>query len=900
MILRIIAFLLMTGPGIVRAETVVVNSGEHEGFSRLVMQFDEATDWALGRDGQTYELRVPGLADDFDFVGAFRRIPRSRITALSSPGPGRLLINVAKDVYADAFEIRAGRLVIDIKTGKAPANAEFETVLTAPAIIPVAEPAPVPVDAVEVEPVPAPAQPAARAAPVPNMPSAEPILPTVFRSGQREIAAFERMGTELARPTPLVPKTSVRPVVTPAKIMPEPALEPEAGASGPPVSAEPPLLVSGPVDLAPMTGTARESFAASQENGQEQSPSGARVAEVMPVDETRQGQITPNTAVAEAGGTDSRFSEPGPARMPTPPPRTSVVPLLPAARSQRVIEAESSLLSALSRAASEGLINADLPSNEQVLQQVETLRKTDDEAPVEPQLPEAVEETLPHVRVETAFERGNRSQLWLDELTGDGNTCLPGRLFDIENWGKPPTQGAGMAGYRNKLVGEFDTPLAAGVKKLAKYYVYLTFGAEAKATLKQFATYVEDGDLLYAMADIMDDGQAQTPGRLAGQTSCEGPVAMWSVLAMPELNKGDVVNKTEVLREFSALPVHLRRHLGPQLSEKFISVGDVKTATYLRNAILRAPGDSGSGLDYLEAQLDLSNGEDADAAARLGAIVSENGTLAPEALIRLIDTQVDAGLPMSRDTVRSAEALAFEHRDGPLGGELRRVTARGLIYTNQYSKALDLLVQVESDSLINPARVRELRSEVYDNLARNGDDVEFLRRILPDLNRIAFQIESTTARRVVARRLIDLGFPTEARPFLTGSADNPDREERLLFSEVARLEGKPQVALGYLAGLEGDEIEALRAEIYAGAQDFERAAAIYARLNQTEDQAREAWRSGDWSTVSELGDDGRKAAADLALAPRPDTVETNRELLQSAGQTREVLKQLLQDMPVGQ
>ncbi|WP_114288009.1 hypothetical protein [Candidatus Halocynthiibacter alkanivorans] len=899
MILRIIAFLLMTGPGIVRAETVVVNSGEHEGFSRLVMQFDEATDWALGRDGLAYELRVPGLDDDFDFAGAFQRIPRSRITALSSPGPGRLLIKVAKDVYADAFEIRAGRLVIDIKTGAAPASAEFESALAAPVEIAVATPAPVLADAVAVEPVPEPARPAARAAPVPNMPGAEPILPTVFRSGQREIAAFERMGTELARPTPLVPKTSVRPVVTPAKIEPEPAVEPEVVASGPAGSSELPAAASGPADLAPPPGTAGESFAASQESGMEQMlPAG--VAEAMPVAEARQSQITTNNAVAEVTGTDPRFSEPGPARMPAPPPRTSVVPLLPAARSQRVIEAESSLLSALSRAASQGLINADLPSSEQILQQVDALSKPDEEAPVEPQLPETVEETLPHVRVETAFERGNRSQRWLDDLTGDGITCLPGRLFDIENWGRPLTQGAGMAGYRNNVVGEFDTPLPAGVEKLAKYYVYLTFGAEAKATLKQFATYIEDGDLLYAMADIMDDGQAQTPGRLAGQTSCEGPVAMWSVLAMPELNKGDVVNKTEVLREFSALPVHLRRHLGPQLSEKFISVGDVKTATYLRNAILRAPGDSGSGLDYLEAQLDLSNGEDADAAARLDAIVSENGTLAPEALIRLIDTQVDAGLPMSRDTVRSAEALAFEHRDGPLGGELRRVTARGLIYTNQYSKALDLLVQVESDSLINPARVRELRSEVYDNLARNGDDVEFLRRILPDLNKIAFQIESTTSRRVVARRLIDLGFPTEARPFLTGASDNPDREERLLFSEVARLEGKPQVALGYLAGLEGDEIEALRAEIYAGAQDFERAAAIYARLNQAEDQAREAWRSGDWSTVSELGDDSRKAAADLALAPRPDTVETNRELLQSAGQTREVLKQLLQDMPVGQ
>jgi hypothetical protein len=900
MILRLIAFLLLIGPGIARAETVVVNSGEHEGFSRLVMQFEEAQEWELGRDGQSYELRVPGLADDFDFTAAFKRIPRSRITALSSPGPGRLRIKVAKDVYADAFEIRAGRLVIDIKTGAVPASAEFESALAAPAVIPEAEPARAMADTVAVEPDPAPARPAARAAPVPNMPSAEPILPTVFRSGQREIAAFERMGTELARPTPLVPKTSVKPVVTPAKTVPEPAVEAEAVASGPAVSTELPSVASGSADPAPLPGTSGESLAASQESDIGQLQPATGIAEAMPVDEARQIQITTNNAVAEVTGTDPRFSEPGPARMPTPPPRTSVVPLLPAARSQRVIEAESSLLSALSRAASQGLINADLPSSEQILQQVETLRKTEDEAPVEPQLPETVEETLPHVRVETAFERGNRSQLWLQELTGDGNTCLPGRLFDIENWGRPPTQGAGMAGYRNNLVGEFDTALPEGVEKLAKYYVYLTFGAEAKSTLKQFATYVEDGDLLYAMADIMDDGQAQNPGRLAGQTSCEGPVAMWSVLAMPELNKGDVVNKSEVLREFSALPVHLRRHLGPQLSEKFISVGDVKTATYLRNAILRAPGDSGSGLDYLEAQLDLSNGEDVDAAARLNAIVSENGTLAPDALIRLIDTQVDAGLPMSRDTVRSAEALAFEHRDGPLGGELRRVTARGLIYTNQYSKALDLLVQVESDSLIDPARVRELRSEVYDNLARNGDDVEFLRRILPDLNKIAFQIESTTARRVVARRLIDLGFPTEARPFLTGASDNPDREERLLFSEVARLEGKPQVALGYLAGLDGDEIEALRAEIFAGAQDFERAAAIYAGLNQTDDQAREAWRSGDWSTVSELGDDSRKAAADLALAPRPDTVETNRELLQTAGQTREVLKRLLQDMAVGQ
>ncbi|MEG3661838.1 hypothetical protein [Celeribacter halophilus] len=129
--IRILGYILGLAlmPQVLFAEVITVRSGEHAGFSRLVMQFSEKTDWAFGRSEQGYEFHVPGEDMYFDTSAVFQKIPRQRIANVKS-GNGYLRLTIPDNVHADVFELREGRVVIDIKDGAPETSSEFEQTLT--------------------------------------------------------------------------------------------------------------------------------------------------------------------------------------------------------------------------------------------------------------------------------------------------------------------------------------------------------------------------------------------------------------------------------------------------------------------------------------------------------------------------------------------------------------------------------------------------------------------------------------------------------------------------------------------------------------------------------------------------------------------------------------------------
>lgn len=73
--IRVLGFILMLAslPHGVVAEVINVRSGEHAGFSRLVMQFSPDVTWEFGRvDGQ-YELRTNQKDTTFETSEVFRK-----------------------------------------------------------------------------------------------------------------------------------------------------------------------------------------------------------------------------------------------------------------------------------------------------------------------------------------------------------------------------------------------------------------------------------------------------------------------------------------------------------------------------------------------------------------------------------------------------------------------------------------------------------------------------------------------------------------------------------------------------------------------------------------------------------------------------------------------------------
>lgn len=113
-----------------QAETVALRSGEHEGFTRIVIDAEPDVDWALGRGEGGYVLRLADAGLSFDTSGVYRAITRDRIANLAAPpGRGELHLAVTCACHAAAFRTQAGGIVIDIRNGPPDPLAPFEAAL---------------------------------------------------------------------------------------------------------------------------------------------------------------------------------------------------------------------------------------------------------------------------------------------------------------------------------------------------------------------------------------------------------------------------------------------------------------------------------------------------------------------------------------------------------------------------------------------------------------------------------------------------------------------------------------------------------------------------------------------------------------------------------------------------
>lgn len=125
MIRLIFALMILAAPAF--ADLRKVSSGDHDGFTRLVVEFNEKVNWQFGRTADGYELRTSGKANPYDLSKVFDIIGKTRLAAIwADPQSGNLRIGIACACFAIPFEFRPGIVVIDLNEGKPPAGSSFE------------------------------------------------------------------------------------------------------------------------------------------------------------------------------------------------------------------------------------------------------------------------------------------------------------------------------------------------------------------------------------------------------------------------------------------------------------------------------------------------------------------------------------------------------------------------------------------------------------------------------------------------------------------------------------------------------------------------------------------------------------------------------------------------------
>ncbi len=796
-------------PALVQAETVEVSSGEHEGFSRIVLRMPAEPNWSFGKVDGGYEFRAGRSDITYDLTTVFNRIPRSRISDLRDLGDGRLFFAIDCTCHGDAFVFRSGDTVLDIIDGAAPtADWPFEARLDAEA------PAPAP-DAQVAEAEAEPTQPASPETPEPAAQPSEPTAPA-------------------AEPAPApLPET-------------EPASEP---------APQPVVPVQDRGGL-PLTTTSRQS-----EAGLHFGP----LRELVP------------SATSESGAET-------------------------AANNQRVRDTQTALLEQIARAAAQGLLDADMGKIEAGVAQATG-------TPTPSAEPEAPYAALPitkdgHISVETGIDRAAAAAGQPVGKTDDGTACLDPSLFDAASWGEPLDEGINLGAHRTHIVGEFDQPEAAGMTDLTRYYIYLSFGAEARALIQRYPDVVQHPAVLYVMADVMDNKEAAAAPSLVKQMACNGATALWATLAQPKLLPSQSINKRAVTLTFSALPPHLRRHLGPRLAEKFLAIDDQETADIIRRSFGRAVPPTDTSLAMVNAEFDVVDGRVDSALNRLDTVVANADSNLPEALLKRVNTTLDSGAAVPEQTLSLLESLVFEQRDTELGAELvdANIRARGSI--RDYEKAFNMLRDAVAQGKVSDARAVELRQILFGQLAKNSSDASFLRRISGHMDQVVKMPAAN--RREIAQRFLDLNLPDPARQVLAGTgASVPDEADRLLYARAALLDSRPDVAIGYLAGLQGDEAETLRAQALAHAGDYAAATSKYESLGNTEAALHNAWRGGLWPDVARLdstGPEGQAASlmdgtAQIPVDPLPTTpIAKSEALIQNSQAVRQTLDALLSNI----
>ncbi|WP_407493746.1 hypothetical protein [Pseudooceanicola sp. MF1-13] len=556
-------------------------------------------------------------------------------------------------------------------------------------------------------------------------------------------------------------------------------------------------------------------------------------------------------------------------------------------RLARLAELERAMIDQVARTATQGLL--DIAEGG-----VET---STPEKPIEPTQEKSASDTEPQSDQKiSGGARVHTSLLSEDEttapVTSDGVACIPG--FDFTSWTEAGDFNAELGARRAKVFGEFDKVDDKSALDLAKFYLAFGFGAEALRAMDLMINPEPDVRVLSSLARIVDLGHDPRPSPLAGMTDCDSDIALWSVLASKPLLHETTVAKSAVLRALNALPDGLRKSLGPELAERFLSAGDTETSQAVMRILERSDPAQSRDEKMISGLIDLTKDEPEKGRDQLTDVVETASERSPAALIALIDDTLSRVDPIDPEIAELAGAYIVEYRTTPLANDLAKAELRARAAAGQFEAAFSLLEDRLDQGLVTEPAV--LRSEIASYVLKVGSDEQILRH---GLNLAQNHAEDLSPQVSVdlAEALRDLGFPDVAFQLSASLTNIADERGRLVRAEAALLAGRPQRAKAELIGVEGPEADALRARAQEAAGDFAAASQSYAATDQPDLAEQSAWRAGDWDQLQGSDDTLNAALSTLMRSDRPEPtggmIATNRRLLQDTRASRETLQQML-------
>jgi hypothetical protein len=444
-------------------------------------------------------------------------------------------------------------------------------------------------------------------------------------------------------------------------------------------------------------------------------------------------------------------------------------------------------------------------------------------------------------------------------LTPQGGPCLGDADLAIASWMLPGPIAEQLGPGRAGLLGEFDTPEPQAILRAARLYLALGFGAEARQFLAMLPEgQAQDAQLLRAMSHVVDQEPGGEPA-LSAMAGCDTAAALWAALTLTaagEWQPSDVkaLNAKAVGRSFSALPLHLRRYLGPPLVDLFLSAGLEEPARMIRDATLRAPGEAGPDVALMEAQYDLASGHGSKAAEIAHEVAKAAGPQSPEALATLVEAAFRSGAALPEGVAETLRAFQADARGTADEGPLHRAYLLATALEGDFAAAFAELPAAPDSA-----------ADLWGLAAAQSDDGLFLAEAVAAAAHGIPAVAPDTGL-AVAGRLLDLGFPEQALGWLgpVAATDAPPR--RLLAARAALALRDARRAGQLVAGMDDPEAQHIRAAAVLQLGDAAAAAEALDRAGDAAGRDRALTWTQDWPLLAETGADPWKSAAALTVA----------------------------------
>ena len=398
---------------------------------------------------------------------------------------------------------------------------------------------------------------------------------------------------------------------------------------------------------------------------------------------------------------------------------------LPRLPDPNLLALREDLLEEFSRAASEGLIEPTVPQSPPPFAQS---RSSPDQ--INLRLGDPVD-----ARTGLTVQR---------DLAADGGNCPSDSSLALSDWGDARPVSVQMAEAMANLTGEFDRPDPASVSRAVRFFLHLGFGAEAGALLAALPVDHPDTPLWRSLARLVD-GDEDPGGAFSQMAACDGAAALWAALANPSLSVAEI-NTRAVIRAFSSLPPHLRRSLGPDLAEGFLTKGDLTTATALHEMLSRLPGPADPRALILDSRMSSAYGAAPEATEALQAVLDDPGPAQLEALVTLVELHAAEARPLDPAQADALAAFLPQVEDTPMQPAVARAHILALALTERFDEAFAHLPS-------SP----ETGADLW-RLLSTGPDNALLHHAIGARTDAA----PPSVREVIAGRLRDLGFPQEA------------------------------------------------------------------------------------------------------------------------------------------